>query len=112
MAYFDFLIDKGDVEPKKGMEYVFRDPSKSYSWFKNGVAMIVTDVVKLPSGWFEFKVKDTGETDRTTYGWALGEYTPENIELMKQCDKHWAEVEESQNNVSRLLDVIKSLKQK
>lgn len=87
MGYFDFLIDKNNKEPKSDIEYIYM---LDVVWLPDKLGdrpikpkTIVTNVIRLSNGSYEFKCKDTGEILRCNYAWALAENTPENINNIK-----------------------------
>lgn len=116
MAYFDFLIDKDQQEPKVGMEYIYRldmvwTPGKMESK-QIKVGTIMTNVEHLDNGYFKFINKETGEQLRCNYGWALAENTPENIEKIKIYEKEFIKFEEAERNIEALRNNIVTLKSK
>lgn len=90
MAYFDFLIDRGNAP--KPIEYIYRH---DYVWFVDKLECkpmerntIVTDVVQRPNGaGYEFTIKSTGERVYCTYAWAFAENTRENLRRIKRYEK-------------------------
>ena len=114
MAYFDFLIDKENKNPKSDMEYIYR---LDMVWKPNELGgfpilpnSIVKNVVKLPNNSYEFIVKDTGEKYRCNYGWAFAENTKENIEKIEAYEIEKTKLDLLKLEVDELNDKITKLK--
>lgn len=118
----DHLIDDTNIDPKQGMEYIYRldmawyarsSPNygtNGYGDFPMKEGTIMIDVVKLDNNSFDFTCKETGDRLHTNYGWALAENTKENRERIKQFeiyDIYYKEIERIRN---KLLHEIITLK--
>lgn len=116
MKYFDFLIDKNNVQPKSDMEYIYRHDMvwKSGHFgdipIKPGTIMI--DVIKLENNSYEFTCKETGERFRTNYGWSLAENTPENVKRINRLEKEQIKLKKFEKKVAELYDKVITLKSK
>ena len=112
MGILDVLINK-NKEPKKGLEYIYlMDMMWEIGKLGNipcEKGTIVTDVVKLQNDSFEFVVKESGKRFKTTYGFALAENTPENVERIKdyrECISRFNEIEKEMSNLrSKVVDL-------
>ncbi|RPI84080.1 MAG: hypothetical protein EHM34_04255 [Nitrosopumilales archaeon] len=113
MAYFDFLIDKGNAP--KPIEYIYR---LDCVWILNSFDSIpieknsiVTDVVQRPNGaGYEFTVKNTGERYQCTYAWSFAENTRENRRRIRIYDKAYHKFLKHQGRITTLYCNIKTLK--
>lgn len=113
MGYFDFLIDKKNLEPKPELTYVYL---MDMVWRPNelghhpiAVGTVVTDVIQKENKSYEFKIPGTEGTWRTNYAWALAENTVENIERIKIYHQEQAKLEEMQKRVDGIRNEIVTL---
>lgn len=116
MAYFDFLIDKDNTQPKVDMEYIYRldivwKPNELTSYPIN-IGTIVTNVIQTNNGGYEFNIKGENETLRTNYAWALAENTPDNLAKIEEYEKELAKFKEHEYLIDYLRDNIVTLKPK
>ena len=113
MAYFDFLIDKDNKTPKTDMEYIYRH---NLVWKRNTMksfpiskGTIVTNVIRLDSGAYEFTIKGTDEVLTTVYGWSLAENTEENVKKINFYDKEYAKFKAYEKIIHQYYDDITTL---
>lgn len=110
----DFLIDKDNVIPKVGVEYIYRldmvwKPN-TLEGFPINKDTIVTNVVQLSNRSYEFNIKGNTEKLRTNYGWALAENTPENLAAIEAYEKEYIKFKEYESFVNSLRNNITTLK--
>lgn len=109
-----FIIDKDNGKPKPNMEYIYQldmvwKPHQLGSFpIKKGT--IVTDVVQLEYGSYEFKCKETGQVFATTYSWALAENTPENVKKIEFYEQEFLRFKEFEKFITSLRNNITTLK--
>jgi len=124
MGYFDFLITPGHKPEKK--EYLFVDrrgkatyaaghkPGLSdaiYEHLDVEVPCIITDVEQSKSG-YTFGIKGKEGRFWTSYGWAIAENTPENIERIEEAWAAQDRTQESQRETARLFKRINTLERR
>lgn len=116
MGIFDCLIDKDNGKPKSDMEYIYR---LDMVWKPNEleskpikIGTIMTNVIQLDNGSYEFTCKETGERLCATYSWALAENTPENVERIKIYDDEYLKFKEHERKINSLRNNIISLKER
>jgi hypothetical protein len=104
MGIFDCLIDKDNGKPKSNMEYIYR---LDMVWTPNKlgdkpikIGTIMTNVIQLDNGSYEFTFKETGEILRTNYSWALAENTPENVERIKIYDDEYLKFKDYERKIN------------
>lgn len=105
---------KSYLEPKPNMEYYYR---LDIVW-KKGVGevpieegTIMVDVTKHEYGEYHFTCKATGERYKCNYPWSLAEYTPENMKLIQEYDKHSEKLNKVENTNRELGRKIKTLEE-
>jgi len=115
MGIFDCLIDKDNGIPKSDMEYIYR---LDMVWKPNEleskpikIGTIMTNVIQLNNGSYEFTCKETGERLCATYSWALAENTPENVERIKIYDDEYLKFKEHERKINSLRNNIITLKE-
>jgi len=116
MGIFDCLIDKDNGKPKSDMEYIYR---LDMVWKPNEleskpikIGTIMTNVIQLNNGSYEFTCKETGERLCATYSWALAENTPENVERIKIYDDEYLKFKEHERKINSLRNNIITLKER
>jgi hypothetical protein len=114
MGYFDFLIDKSNLKPNSDMEYIYR---LDMVWTPNEleskpikIGTIITNVIQLTNGSYEFKNKETGEILRTNYAWSLAENTTENIKSIEKYETEYLKFNEFEQKINELRKNIITLK--
>lgn len=114
MAYFDFLIDKTNKNPKKDMEYIYlMDMVWKPGQLEHVVIKphtIMTDVIQLENKSYEFTCKETNERLKTNYAWSLAENTPENKKRIEEYENEYAKLKEFEKHVDSLRKKIITLK--
>ena len=111
---FDNLIDSdNNKEPKPGMEYVYK---LNEIWTVNSLFSkpikrwsVMINVIKKDNGSYEFTSKETGESFRTNYGWALAENTPENLIRIEEYEKQSIIFGEAERKIREVTDKITTL---
>ena len=116
MGILDCLIDKDNGKPKSDMEYIYR---LDMVWTPNKlgdkpikIGTLMTNVIQLDNGSYEFTCKETGEILRTNYSWALAENTPENVERIKIYDDEYLKFKEYERKINSLRNNIITLKER
>ena len=115
MGYFNFLIDIGNGAPKPDMEYIYLSqeiwtPNNLYSSRLIKYGTIMTNVIQLDNGSYEFTCKETGEVFRTNYAWTLAENTPENVKKIIKYDRVYKKFKEYKKLTDGLRNEIVTLK--
>jgi len=114
MGYFDFLIDKNNnSKPNPNLEYIYR---LDRVWEPNKLGdkpikkdTIVTNVKQLNNGAYEFTCKETGETLRCNYSWALAENTKENIDKINAYENELIKFKEFERKIQMMRNEIVTL---
>jgi len=116
MGIFDCLIDKDNGKPKSNIEYIYR---LDMVWTPKllgdkpiKIGTLMTNVIQLDNGSYEFTCKETGEILRTNYSWALAENTPENVERIKIYDDEYLKFKEYERKINSLRNNIITLKER
>jgi len=116
MGVFDCLISKKNGKPKSDMEYIYR---LDMAWKKNShnsipikIGTIMTNVIQMDNGSYEFTRKETGEILTSTYGWSLAENTEENVIRIELFEKENLKFEEHEKYKNSLLHDIRTLENK
>jgi hypothetical protein len=114
MRILNFFIDKDNGKPKPNMEYIYR---LDMVWTPNElgdkpikVGTIMTNVIQFDNGSYEFTCKETGETLRTKYAWALAENTTENILKIEKYEREYKKIKEYEMIINKLRNDIITLK--
>lgn len=114
MGIFDYLIDKDNGKPNPNMEYIYRMDMVWVPGKLGDIEMrkdsIVTNVVQLQNGGYEFLCKETGRKLCTNYAWALAENTPENILRIQKYDEEYKKFKEYEKYLTNLRNDIITLK--
>lgn len=115
MGILDCLIDKDNGKPKSDMEYIYR---LDMVWIPNKlegksikIGTIMTNVIQLDNGSYEFTCKETGERLQASYSWALAENTLENVERIKIYDDEYLKFKEYERKINSLRNNIITLKE-
>jgi len=116
MGYFDFLIDKDNGKPNSNIEYIYMF---NMVWTPNQLGdksirfgTIMTNVIQLPNGSYEFINKETGEKLTTNYAWSLAENTLENRKRIEKYKKEYIKFKKYENKINSLKNEIITLKPK